>query len=167
MESLIKAAIKANDMTGAGQANSILTALGVGSYTSELSAISHLDSLLAAYKKKKDTKDIAATEQLLRQYGVTKFAQGGTVWEPVTGFGHNSGRVYQFAENGPEHVTPGAGMGGDKTAALLSRICAQLDNLTGVAAAIPRGTGEHVGAALGGAAQAASFARRYPGSQGW
>lgn len=166
LEALMKADIRGNNLTGAKQVNSLLTHLGTGKYTSELSVIGHLDSLLAAYRKKKDTGNITATETLLRQYGVQHFAQGGTVWEPVTGFGHRSGRVYQFAEHGPEHVTPGQGGGGDKATALLSRICTQLDQLTGVAAAIPRGTGEHVGAALGSAAQSASFRSRYP-QGGW
>ena len=162
LEKLIRTDIKYNSLTVAGQANALLTHLGVSKYTSALSAIGRLDKMLAKYRKAKDAKDVKATEELLRQYGVMKFAQGGTVWEPVTGVGHRSGRVYQFAEHGPEHITPGQGASGDKTAALLGKICTQLDQLTGVAAAIPRGTGEHVGAALGAASQSASFRSRYP-----
>lgn len=133
----------------------------MSSYTPVLSQISHLDSLLAGFRKKHDTKDIAATETLLRGLGVKHFAQGGTVWEPVVGFGQNSGRVYQFAENGPETITAGAQSGGDMVSELRA-LRGQMNQLIQTAAAIPRGTGEHVGAALGAAAQSASFSRRYP-----
>lgn len=38
--------------------------------------------------------------------GVLGFAGGGIIPEPVTGFGHRTGTVYQFAERGPELVSP-------------------------------------------------------------
>ena len=162
MESLVKAAITANNMTGAGQANSILTALGTGKYTSELSAISHLDSLLAQYKAKKDTKDITATETLLKQFGVKHFAQGGTLWEPVVGFGTRSGGAYAFAEHGPETVTPGAQGGGGDMVSELRALRGQMDKLIQTTASVPHGVTSGIGSALGGAAQSASFAQRYP-----
>jgi phage-related protein len=38
--------------------------------------------------------------------GALGFAAGGVIREPVTGFGHNTGTVYKFAERGPELVSP-------------------------------------------------------------
>jgi hypothetical protein len=91
------------------------------------------------------------------------YDKGGLITEPVVGFGTQTGKHYGFAGSGPEMVIPMGGQpGGDKTAALLSRICDQLDRLTGVAAAIPAGVGSHMGAAIGGASAAASFRTRYP-----
>jgi hypothetical protein len=43
---------------------------------------------------------------------VRKHSAGGTVNEPVFGFGANSGMPYSFAENGPEYVGPLSGNGG-------------------------------------------------------
>lgn len=71
-------------------------------------------------------------------------------------------------ERGPERVqvTPGHGGGGmsageQAIVAALADMSRRIDNLTGVTASVPRATGQHVGAAIGGAAADASFRRRY------
>jgi tape measure domain-containing protein len=46
-------------------------------------------------------------------YGQNQFAAGGTVNEPVYGYGRYSGQSYSFGEQGPETVTPGAGGQGE------------------------------------------------------
>lgn len=159
LESLMKGDITNNSMTAAGQVNALLTHLGVSRYTSELATIGHLDSLLSGFKKTKNKSGIASTEELLREYGVKKFAQGGTLWEPVVGFGTRSGGAYTFAEHGPETVTPGAG-GGDMVKELRA-LRGQMDKLIQTTASVPHGVTSGIGSALGGAAQSASFARRY------
>jgi hypothetical protein len=93
------------------------------------------------------------------------YGDGGPINEPVMGWGVNSGRGYVLGEKGPEWVVPQAQMeamaergGGGGNAALLAR----LDQLIQVAKQAPAATGQHVGAAIGGAAQGASFRDRYP-----
>lgn len=48
--------------------------------------------------------------------GVTGFAEGGILREPVVGYGLSSGRTYTFAEQGPEAIVPmgmrGSGLNG-------------------------------------------------------
>jgi hypothetical protein len=44
---------------------------------------------------------------------VKPFSSGGTISEPVYGFGANSGTPYSFAENGPEMITPGLNTNGN------------------------------------------------------
>jgi hypothetical protein len=165
IEALMRGDIAANNLTAAHQANAILMHLGVGHYTPVLAQIANLDHLLASYKRKKDKGGIAATEELLRQLGVRHFAQGGTLWEPVVGFGMRSGGVYQFAEHGPEDVMPRRG-GGGELGSKLDRLCALMERQNQITAAVPARTGEHVGSALGGAAQSASFRQRFP-QGGW
>jgi phage-related protein len=165
VEGLMRGDIAANNLTAAHQANAILTHLGVGRYSPVLAQIANLDNLLATAKKHKNRAQIAAIEDLLRTYGVRKFAQGGTLWEPVVGFGMQSGGVYQFAEHGPEDVMPRHGGGGDM-AAKLDRLCMLMERQNDITAAIPAATGDHVGAAFGGAGHDASFRRRYP-QGGW
>jgi hypothetical protein len=65
-------------------------------------------------------------------------------------------------ERGPEHVTvtPGGGQGG--LIAELRALRAEVRQLTGVAAAIPARTGQHVGGAISGATAGAVFRGRYP-----
>lgn len=162
MKSLVKGDITANSLTAAGQANAILTSLGVGTYTSELGTIGHLDSLLASYRKSKNTGAVTATETLLRQLGVRHFAAGGVIPEPVTGFGQQSGQIYQFGEHGPETVTPGAQPGGSDMGAKLDRNNALMEQLIAVTGSLPHGITGGIGTALSGAAQSASFRSRYP-----
>jgi hypothetical protein len=91
-------------------------------------------------------------------FTMKKYAKGGTVWEPVVGFGTRSGGAYMFGENGPETVVPGAQGGGD-TVAELRRNNALLEKLIDTTASVPHGVTNGLGAALGGAAQSA---RRSP-----
>jgi hypothetical protein len=98
-----------------------------------------------------------AHEQQYHWYG-----NGGVIPEPVTGFGHRTGQVYKFAEKSPEYVTPmkgAAGWGGGS-----SRMEALLERLIDVTGSLPHGITGGLGAALGGAAQSASFRSRYPRS---
>lgn len=162
MKQLIANDISANGIAAARQANAILAGLGVTAYTSELGEIARLDSLLSKAEKAKNADEVQAVETLLRGYGVKHFAQGGTVWEPVIGFGQRSGGVYQFAEHGPETVTPGASGGGDMVSELRA-LRGQMDKLIQTTASVPHGVTSGIGSALGGAAQSASFARRYHG----
>ena len=83
------------------------------------------------------------------------YAQGGTISEPVIGFGQATGRRYSFGESGPEYVSPGGG-------ATLADVIARLEALIDVTAAVPAGVGSSVGGALGGVAAAASMRSRYP-----
>lgn len=161
MKSLVKGDITANSLTAAKQANAILTAMGVSTYTSELGTIGHLDSLLAGYEKAKNKGAVTATETLLRSMGVRHFAGGGVIPEPVTGFGQQSGQIYQFGEHGPETVTPGA-QGGTDTGAKLDRLCALMEQQIRTTASVPHGVTSGIGSALGGAAQSASLRARYP-----
>jgi hypothetical protein len=160
LEALLKTEIALGNLTVMDQANALLRGYGVTRYTPELQRIRNLETLLAGFRRAKDTGEIKATETLLREAGVRHFAQGGTVWEPVVGFGTRSGGVYSFAEHGPETVTPGASGGGDMVSELRA-LRGQMDKLIKTTAAVPAKTGEHVGAAFGGVGQQASFARRY------
>ena len=162
MKSLVKGDITANSLTAAKQANAILTAMGVSTYTSELGTIGHLDSLLSGYEKAKNKGAVTATETLLRQLGVRHFAAGGVIPEPVTGFGQQSGQIYQFGEHGPETVTPGAQPGGSDMGAKLDRLCALMEQQIRTTASVPHGVTTGIGSALGGAAQSASLRSRYP-----
>jgi hypothetical protein len=84
----------------------------------------------------------------------TWYGSGGTINEPVIGFGA-SGKAYGFGERGSETVTPGGG-------ASIADVCKRLERLIAVTAAVPAGVGNSVGGAIGGASQAASFRVRYP-----
>ena len=77
-----------------------------------------------------------------------------------------SGGVYQFAEHGPETVTPGAQGGGGDMVSELRQLRGQMDKLIQTTASVPHGVTSGIGSALGGAAQSASFSRRYP-QGGW
>jgi phage-related protein len=99
-----------------------------------------------------------AHEQKFGWYG-----NGGMISEPVIGRGLNSGRGYVLGERGSEMVTPvGGGQGVQPITDGLSRLEAKLDRLIDVGRQAPAATGQHVGAALGGAAHDASFRARYP-----
>lgn len=70
---------------------------------------------------------------------------------------------YTLAYNGTgktEHVSTARQMGDSADA--LAAIADRLDTLIDVTGAVPAGVGRHVGGALGGAAQDASFRSRYP-----
>jgi hypothetical protein len=82
------------------------------------------------------------------------YGSGGMITEPVIGFG-SSGQRYHLGEKGPELVSPGGGM-------TLAGIASRLERLIAVTSAVPAGVGGHMGAAIGGATQAASFRQRYP-----
>ena len=88
-------------------------------------------------------------------------SSGGGVfpWSGAGGWGVDQGQ--------PVTATPvgGAGSTGgsqNPMIAELRALRAEVRNLTGVAGAIPRATGQHVGAAVNGAAAAGSFRNRYP-----
>jgi hypothetical protein len=166
LEQVMKTYIAENDLRGARQDNALLTHLGVGKYTGVIGQITMFDRLLAQYKKKKDSKDLKAVEQVLRTMGVRKFARGGWITEPVTGIGA-SGQMYQFAEAGrPELVIPAAGAsagGHGDMAAELRALRRELRGLTDVARAIPAATGRHVAAGVNGGTADAVFRGRYPG----
>jgi len=66
-------------------------------------------------------------------------------------------------ERGREHVTVTPEGGRDALVAELRALRAEVRQLTGVAAAIPARTGQHVGDAVSGAGADAAFRRRYPG----
>jgi hypothetical protein len=71
--------------------------------------------------------------------------------------------MYGFGESGPEMVTPMGGRtatGGDGVSS--AAVLARLDRLIEVMGAVPAGVGRHVGGAINGASQAASFRNRYP-----
>jgi len=68
-------------------------------------------------------------------------------------------------ERGPERVQVTPSRGGssqDPLVAELRALRAEVRQLTGVAGAIPRATGQHVGAVVNGVAAQGSFGRRYP-----
>ena len=52
--------------------------------------------------------------------------------------------------------------GGGDMGSKLDRLCALMEKQIATTAAVPRGVTQGVGAALGGAAQSASFSNRYP-----
>jgi hypothetical protein len=96
---------------------------------------------------------------------------GAFPWSGWGGASGSSGSSGWGDWGGGDQGRPGmAGSGGgtgssggsqDQLGAKLDRLAAKLDQLIGVTAAVPRATGEHVGAAIGGAAHDASFRRRY------
>ncbi len=161
-ESLMRGYIAKNDMVSAGQANTLLTHWSETKYTAEISAIRHLDTLLAQYRKAKDNPDVMATETLLKKYGVKKFARGGVISEPVTGFGAKTGMAYQFGEAGPETVVPGVTGDSGAIVAELRALRGQVDSLTSVTAAGPARTGQHVAAAVQAGGPSAAMSGRYP-----
>lgn len=88
------------------------------------------------------------------------YGDGGWVDEPVVGRGMNSGRGYLFGESGREQVTPASGVKAQQQT--LTAIAAKLDRLIEVSRQAPAVTGQHVGAAISGSAQAASLRNRFP-----
>lgn len=76
---------------------------------------------------------------------------------------------FTLAYNGtgrPEMVLPGGGggpAGPDRLVGELRALREEVRQLTGVAAAIPPRTGQHIAGAIGGAGADAAFRRRYPG----
>ena len=77
---------------------------------------------------------------------------------------------FTLAYNGtgrPEMVLPGGGSAGsggaDRLIGELRALREEVRQLTGVAAAIPPRTGQHIAGAIGGAGADAAFRRRYPG----
>jgi phage-related protein len=99
------------------------------------------------------------------------YGNGGPINEPVLGYGMRSGDRYMLGERGSEMVTPiGGAQGGGATvadlAAKLDQLNASTKRLIDVSKQAPAATGQHVGAAINGAAHSASFSARYP-HQGW
>jgi F0F1-type ATP synthase membrane subunit b/b' len=56
---------------------------------------------------------VTAGANAIAKAGQKPHTAGGTISEPVYGFGQNSGMPYSFAENGPEMITPGMDTGGN------------------------------------------------------
>lgn len=151
LESLMSGDIATNNMSAAGQVNSLLTALGVGRYSRELSEINNLDSLLAKFKKAKNSGEIRAIETLLQQYGVKKFDLGGT-WPNMTLGVNTSGRT--------ETVVSGAGM--DQLVDRLERLLAVANAQLNATRAQPQATASRISNALANTPlHGAGMARRY------
>lgn len=151
LESLMSGDIATNNMSAAGQVNSLLTALGVGRYSRELSEINNLDSLLAKFKKAKNAGEIRAIETLLQQYGVKKFDLGGT-WPNMTLGVNTSGRT--------ETVVSGAGM--DQLVDRLERLLAVANAQLNATRAQPQATASRISNALANTPlHGVGMARRY------
>jgi hypothetical protein len=90
-------------------------------------------------------------------------ASGGQAF-PWPGWGDGQGQPGTGAPGGGAGGGGGGGGGGgaDGLLAELRALRSEIRNLTGVAAAIPQKTGQHVGGAINGAAAAGSFRNRYP-----
>lgn len=110
VDKLMKQYIYNNNMTSAGQANTLLRHWGETRYGPELSKINQLDKLLAKYTKAKDAADVKATQALLKSYGVHNFKVIGTA---AGGAGASSG------SGGSSGSSGGSGSGATGTLAQL------------------------------------------------
>jgi hypothetical protein len=151
LESLFRGDIGVNNMTTAGQANSLLVALGTSKYSGELSAVKNLNTLLSKYEKAKDSKDVAATETLLKTYGVKKFDLGGE-WPDMTLGVNTSGRS--------ETVISGAGM--DQLLAKFDKLLKATNDVVSATQAAPAATANRLGQTIANTPlTGAAMSRRY------
>lgn len=155
LESLMHGDISTNNMTAAGEANALLTHLGVNRYTTELGQIRNLDSLLAKFKKAKNAGEIQAVETLLRQYGVRKFDLGGA-WPNMSLGVNTSGRT--------ETVVTGGGM--DQLVSHLEKLIHVANAQLAATRAQPHATASRLSTALTSTPlTGAGLARRYPNNR--
>lgn len=155
LTALMKSDITNNAMTDAGQDNALLTHLGVSKFSGTLGEIRNLDSLLAKFKKAKNTGQVKAIETLLRQHGVHKYDMGGE-WPNMTMGVNTSGRS--------EHVVSGSGM--DELVSKLEQLVDVAQSQLTVARQAPGAIASRVGPAVANAPMTnAGLAKRYPNNR--
>jgi phage-related protein len=91
-----------------------------------------------------------------------RYANGGSIPEPVIGLGARSGAGYQFDQG--EEVASTAALAA--TSSKLDAIESAVNRLNSTTSRVPAGVGKSVGGALGGSASDAAFRGRYP-RKGW
>src|SRR5262249_22655714 len=84
------------------------------------------------------------------------YGMGGVIREPVIGVGR-SGRLYGFAENGPETITPGIGGSGQGQRAIIGR----LDRIIAAVERSPSRTGRATAEALKQGGKRGAYAGAY------